>query len=54
MPELNIRLRTCADTSWDCCPRTGRFRADKADFYKSWELENLPWDLDDFAWKKGF
>lgn len=27
--------------------------ADKADFYKSWELENLPWDLDDFAWKKG-
>ena len=26
---------------------------EKVEFYKSWDLENLPWNLNDFAWKKG-
>lgn len=25
----------------------------KEEFYRKWSLDRLPWDIDDFAWKKG-
>lgn len=34
------------------CDPAEQVSAEKADKYRSWSLETLPWNVDDFAWKK--